>query len=439
MSLKIYQSDPYRQTHEREQFESFSNICKECFAKTAEPNILFGNICLNGAELDALLIKPDAIIIIEFKNYGGHVTATENGDWMLNDETVIKGGNGRNPFLQTRHNRYEGVMPAFNNRFPRDYVNLGHVAGVVVFNQDAEIDDSAISSRIRSWFHVVDMKHVASKIRNITSPEIHYNYIDMEEIPSAFGFDDMRDLIYPNIDDIVDKIDEECEILEIDDTEDRPPKIRTKFIFQKTDPSMEFNGGNYRGDWDWETMKPNGKGILEKGDMIYTGTWIQGSPLENAEFIIKSVDDDFTFKGKLNPNMKPAEGYMITESEGVKREYDGTFDRWRLQKGTYKKNGTLRSIGTFKYTSQHDGALHMELIEGRQSEENFGLGEGCKYTGFIDVQTKLPEDNCGELIDANGNRFVGPFVNGKKNGCFEVYLSGEQNPRQCNYKDDVEI
>lgn len=41
-----------------------------------------------GCELDALFIKKDAIISIEFKNYGGKVVANENGEWTCNGKII---------------------------------------------------------------------------------------------------------------------------------------------------------------------------------------------------------------------------------------------------------------------------------------------------------------------------------------------------------------
>lgn len=444
MSLKIYQSTPYNHTHEREQFEDLCNICIDCFSKTEEKNLLFANINLNGAPLDALLVKPDAIIMIEFKDYGGSVVAAENGKWKLSDGTIVRGGASTNPFVQTQNNKYN-VMHWFEDYFYTKNANLGHIAGVVVFKNNMEIDDRMISRKSKSWFFITDMEHVSSKLKNITSPKMEYNDVELEELPQILNFDEIRDLVYPNIDEIVDKIEEENDtivedvITETDDSDDRPPTIRTSLRFSESDPAKDFNGGKYRGDWDWDIMKPDGRGFYEKGDIIYEGTWEQGSPVESAVFKITSADESFIFQGKISQEMKPLEGYMMTEIDNVKREYDGTFDKWRLQNGIYKKNGILRSIGTFKYTPQHDGALHMELVEGRIFEEKYNLGNGSIYTGLVDIKTKLPEDEEGELVDAKGNRFVGPFKNGKKNGRFKVYISGEQEPIQCDYKDDVEL
>lgn len=439
MSLRIYLSDPYKQTHEREQFEKFCNICKDCFANTDEPNLLFGNICLNSAQLDALLIKPDSIIIVEFKNYGGDVLASENGDWKLSDGTIIKGGaNGRNPYLQTRHNKFEGVMRAFNEFFPKTYVNLGHIAGLVVFNKRATINDRNISDKTKTWFHITDMEHVASKLRNITSPEISYRNNDIDEIPRIFNYDEVRDLLFPCIDDIIDDLEKENKDTKINEI--NLPDY-TDIVNSKDDPGVEFNGGIYHGGW--KDGLPYGNGTLENAGFRYEGCWDKGYPAKDKDFTVKSIDrkDPITFDGTLTPEMKPNEGRLSHEYNDpyIKIEFRGIFDGWCLIEGEYLKNGVLYKEGTFKPITLHNGRISLELVEGRKREENFDLGNGCKFTGLIDIQTKLPEDEKGELIDAKGNKFVGPFKSGKKNGRFELYLSGVTRPIICNYKDDEEI
>jgi hypothetical protein len=62
----------------------------EC-APRPEPHYLVGNVMFDGDELDAIFLKPDAISVIEMKNYGGMIHFSENSDWFA-DETVVKGG-----------------------------------------------------------------------------------------------------------------------------------------------------------------------------------------------------------------------------------------------------------------------------------------------------------------------------------------------------------
>lgn len=195
MSLRIFELEEYDHTHEREQFRNLCSILKDLYDKSAEMHLLFANINFNGVPLDALLIKPDAITVLEFKNYSGNVIAAENGDWKLDDGTIIKGGMGKNPFVQTKNNKF-AVITTLNTWFPSTHVNLGHTSGIVVFNQPVTVDDHLISPKSKSWFHICDMDHISDKISDITSPAIHYTNSDLDKLPQILNCDDPKYIIY---------------------------------------------------------------------------------------------------------------------------------------------------------------------------------------------------------------------------------------------------
>ena len=195
MSLRIFKLEEYDHTHEREQFRKLCSILKDLYDKSAEMHLLFANINFNGVPLDALLIKPDAITVLEFKNYSGNVIAAENGDWKLDDGTIIKGGMGKNPFVQTKNNKF-AVITTLNTWFPSTHVNLGHTSGIVVFNQPVTVDDHLISPKSKSWFHICDMDHISDKISDITSHAIHYTNSDLDKLPKILNCDDPKYIIY---------------------------------------------------------------------------------------------------------------------------------------------------------------------------------------------------------------------------------------------------
>lgn len=182
MSLKIFKNQDYDFTHENEQFRELTKILKERFDKTDEQNLLFANIYFGGVPIDALFVKRNAIIVLEFKNYTGYLTVAENGDWSLSDGTIIKGGTGKNPFMQTRANKFS-VLNELNTWFPRPYVNLGQISGVVVFNQPINITQDKISPKSKSWFHICDMDGIGNKLEDIASPGINYTESDLSSFP----------------------------------------------------------------------------------------------------------------------------------------------------------------------------------------------------------------------------------------------------------------
>lgn len=189
MSLKIYKNQDYEFTHENEQFRKLEEILKERFDKTDELNLLFANIYFGGVPLDALFVKRNAIIVLEFKNYTGELSAAENGDWSLSDGTIVKGGAGKNPFMQTRANKFS-VLSELSTWFPRPYVNLGQISGVVVFNRPIKIATDRISPKSKSWFHICDMDDIGNKLEDIASPGIKYTESDLLDFPRIVNCSD---------------------------------------------------------------------------------------------------------------------------------------------------------------------------------------------------------------------------------------------------------
>ena len=93
----------YENTAEREQFRTLCKNLRKRYAKSEKMCFLIANYNIFDSEFDAILIKNDAIIAIEFKNYGGPIKAVENGDWTANG-TIIKGGSRKTVYQQARAN-----------------------------------------------------------------------------------------------------------------------------------------------------------------------------------------------------------------------------------------------------------------------------------------------------------------------------------------------
>ena len=88
----------FENTTEREQFRLLCNTLKEKYKNTDDFCLLIANYNIYDSEFDSILIKNDAIIAIEFKNYGGKIIATENGEWT-SDGNIIKGGSRKTRYL----------------------------------------------------------------------------------------------------------------------------------------------------------------------------------------------------------------------------------------------------------------------------------------------------------------------------------------------------
>lgn len=104
MGLLVYKVADYSFTAEREQYRAICEMLKKHYSGRSEVCLFVANYNIYDSEIDGILFKNDAVISVEFKNYGGEVTAVENGCWTLADGTIVKGGSRKNPYHQAKVN-----------------------------------------------------------------------------------------------------------------------------------------------------------------------------------------------------------------------------------------------------------------------------------------------------------------------------------------------
>ena len=340
MSLKIYKIQNYENTHENEQFRILCEKLKRRYNKEERQYLLFANISFNSVPLDALFIKPNAIIILEFKNYGGRVKGGENGNWRLTDGTVIKGGSAENPFVQTRSNKFS-LMDTFKLLFAKPYVELGHTSGVVVFNQHVEIDDIQIPEKAKSWFYISDMDHIVGRLEDIVSKKINYTDSDLNDLPRLLNCEDR--MIYDS--------DEQ-------DSDGNHHRRNVAELITKIGGDVQeiiFNNGRYHGSLN-KDGEPDGIGTYIQFGKEFTGLFHSGIPDENSTFEIKYQNDSCVYNGTvriINNEVHPHKGILFDPEKN--KRYVGTFNDWVITEGKYYKEEKLVYEGTFSVVALKDG------------------------------------------------------------------------------------
>ena len=212
MSIKIYNNNAregrpeYENTHENEQFSKLSKLLIDKYGSERSPYVLIPNLC----DCDAVFVKQDALIILEFKHYGGVLTMVHDKDyvdpderdnnyisdkekkWMIGDVEVKGGASNhkgvpKNPFKQCRINK-KNLTYKLNRFFERSSAPLGLISAVVVFDQNIQFNNDDISPKAQTWFKITDMEHIVETLDNITNkPDVfHYTEEDVIEFPSAF-------------------------------------------------------------------------------------------------------------------------------------------------------------------------------------------------------------------------------------------------------------
>lgn len=170
-----FRCNNYNNTAEREQFRYLCEKMKSKYSKSERFYLLIGNYNIFDCELDAIIIKYDAIIAVEFKNYGGNIIACENGDWTSNG-TVIKGGSRKTVYQQARINHSSLRNGLKDLGIERSWIK--DIPTLVVFNQSISLNNQ-LSGKVRSWLYVTDNDHFIDKIEDITCTSTSLSNLDI--------------------------------------------------------------------------------------------------------------------------------------------------------------------------------------------------------------------------------------------------------------------
>lgn len=192
MTVHIYQGEKFNRTHENQGFDALCRQLISYWGESDEHIVLIGNVNVEGNELDALLLKPDAVAVIDFKNYGGKLSIAENGPWSA-DGDLVRGGAAMSPFVQIRQNKF-ALMNWLTRCLPdlKASNNLGHIAGLVLFQQPIDVDESQLPPKVRSWFKVSDLDHVIEWLVALASPDIRLTRENHEAVIKALNVSEYR-------------------------------------------------------------------------------------------------------------------------------------------------------------------------------------------------------------------------------------------------------
>ena len=168
--LLAFRVGNYDNTAEREQFRFLCGKLKAHYENLEDFCVFVGNYNI-GCELDALFIKKDAIISIEFKNYGGKVVANENGEWTCDGKT-IKGGSRKTVLQQARINH--STVKKELKILGVEKNQIKDVPHLIIFHHPIELENN-LSATNKSWLHITDDAHFIEKLDDITCPKTDLN------------------------------------------------------------------------------------------------------------------------------------------------------------------------------------------------------------------------------------------------------------------------
>lgn len=208
--LLAFRVGNFDNTSEREQFRFLCEQLKAHYENSNELCVFTGNYNI-GCELDALFIKKDAIIVIEFKNFGGKVVANETGEWTC-DEKTIKEGSRKTVLQQARINHATVKKELKTLGVSTD--NIKNVPTLIIFNQPIELTNN-LSATNKSWLHITDNDHFLEKLDDITCPTTYIDPLGIVKLAETLNLNSFYLTEFSNaIYDKPTKSIEEIELLE---------------------------------------------------------------------------------------------------------------------------------------------------------------------------------------------------------------------------------
>lgn len=183
MTVLVYGEKASR-THENQMLHVFLERLEDGWANSTDWIVAVANAMWNGAEIDLVCILPSAIIVADFKSYGGTLTGTENGPWQA-DGVMVKGGRKTNPYQQLRDNKFS-VLDWLQSKVLLSGRNLGHISAGVIFAGDIK-DQLVLPPRVRSWFYLTDLTNCAVMLDGLSSPELRIARDEALEIVRRLG------------------------------------------------------------------------------------------------------------------------------------------------------------------------------------------------------------------------------------------------------------
>jgi superfamily I DNA/RNA helicase len=171
-------------------FEQLTKVLAAGFGSGREPVYLIGNAMFDDKELDAVLLKGDALFVIEMKDYGGKLRISETTEWFANGVRVKGGSDNKNPYRQLRDNKF-ALLNYLKRNGPKilpppEVSQYWHICGVVLFGRDIQFDEKMPQS-ISDWFTICDFRSLLKAIAPFRTRGRLLTGADLERMTGCLG------------------------------------------------------------------------------------------------------------------------------------------------------------------------------------------------------------------------------------------------------------
>ena len=189
MPVRAYRGSPFLHTQENDAFDRLCRLCSEHLDSKGDVRVV-GNIKVGRYELDALVLSPRSITIVDFKDYGGIIAISEEDPWTTKDGTEVKGGARYvNPFKQVSSYKWGLIhwLESVSQANAREA--LVHISGLVLFTQSVKLQRSrdSFSPKADKWFRAGDYREGLRWLHDVASHRLSLDSVELDNIVKMLG------------------------------------------------------------------------------------------------------------------------------------------------------------------------------------------------------------------------------------------------------------
>tara|TARA_B100002051_G_scaffold264255_1_gene288887 strand:- start:458 stop:3934 length:3477 start_codon:yes stop_codon:yes gene_type:complete len=183
MSLSIFQSSNKRTLSENQ----FYNFLIEKFSNTEMDISLFFDINLGGTQFDCLIVSSKGLLVVEYKNYSGKLSASHNGRWFIENhkgESIEINKDRETPYEQIRNQRFK-IMNFLNDNNQEnlnkifidkrsDRIKPYHISFFLCFENLTKESDLQLGKESEKWFKNVSKDSIIIEFDKLRTSQLTF-------------------------------------------------------------------------------------------------------------------------------------------------------------------------------------------------------------------------------------------------------------------------
>ena len=168
-------------SHEHIQIAELTTVLENWSAEKNKTVHLLTNFYVDGEEIDAAIILPNSVVVIDLKSGSGNIIGGENGDWICSkseNQQFTLNENRKNPYQQARDKRYAmlGYLESRKSEIfssqKFDQMSFNHTNSFIVFDGNVQWNKEQLPSKVLGWFDVLSINSITSRLELIKSKPI---------------------------------------------------------------------------------------------------------------------------------------------------------------------------------------------------------------------------------------------------------------------------